>query len=72
MIVDLNSLELDIAKEVIMWCIRNHIDADHANKLIFAWYYASPMFDGTMYGKPLKWKLNIPEEYVPYIALKFL
>lgn len=63
MIVDLNQMQYSRAIELIHWCVDHQIDYPNAVKLVEA-LSISPVPDVT-------WELDIPEQYVTWMLMKW-
>lgn len=63
MILDLDFMHYGKAINVIHWCILNNVDRVKAEILAEA-LYQTPMPN-------IKWELEVPDKYVPWLILNF-
>lgn len=64
MLINLAALPYYHAKELLFYCYDNNIDYERANALVAAWYASD-------YTDILKWSLDVPEEHLAHLALKW-
>lgn len=63
MILDLDFMNYRTAIDIIYWCVKNNVDRVKAELLAEA-IHQNPV-------PQVVWQLEIPDEYVPWLMLKF-
>lgn len=63
MILDLDFMYYRTAIDIIYWCVKNNVDRVKAELLAEA-MHQTPV-------PQVVWQLEIPDEYVPWLMLKF-
>jgi hypothetical protein len=65
MILDLNQIPYQKVLPIIEWCLNRNIDLDKCINLLEAWHSYPPK-------EVNDWTIDIPEEYMSFIVMKWL
>lgn len=65
MILNLNNLPFRKVMPIIEWCFNHDVDRYKCIELITEWHSKFPRED-------VKWELDIPEQYMSFVVMKWL